>query len=125
MIPKTDKPIMLGAGWKPGNSSDLAAVHIAKNIKAKRLINLSNIDYVYNKDPKKYKDAKSIKEISWIDFRNLLPKDWGPGSNVPFDPIAAKEAEELHLEVVILNGKNIVNLEKCLNSEEFIGTKIK
>jgi uridylate kinase len=125
VIPNTDKPIMLGAGWKPGNSSDLAAVHIAKSLGAKKLINLSNVDYVYNKDPKKFPDAEKIESSTWVDFRNILPKNWDPGLNAPFDPVAAKEAQELGLEVIVLNGRNIANLEKCLDGKEFMGTKIK
>ncbi len=124
-ILETDKPIILGAGWKPGNSSDLAAIHSAISVGAKKIINLSNIDYVYNKDPKKYNDAVKIEQISWVDFRKLLPEEWDPGLNTPFDPIAAKKAESVGIEVDILNGKNISNLEKCLNGEDFVGTKIK
>jgi len=124
-IPKTDKPIVVGGGWKPGNSSDLAAVHGAKSIGATKIINLSNIDYVYNKDPKKFPEAKAIKEVSWGDFREIIPKVWGPGINSPFDPIAAKEAESLGLEVVIMNGKNIENLKNYLDNKAFIGTVIK
>ena len=124
-LPKTTRPILLGGGWKPGNSSDLSAVHSAKNIGAKKVINLSNIDFVYDKDPKKYPDAKPLKEMSWKDFREFFPKEWDPGANVPFDPIAALEAEELSLEVVIMNGKNIENLKNYLDGKEFVGTLIK
>jgi len=124
-IPKTDKPIIVGGGWKPGNSSDLMAVYSAKSLGATKIINLSNIDYVYNKDPKKFLDAKPIKEVSWSDFREIIPKEWGPGINSPFDPIAAREAESLGYEVVILNGKNIENLKNYLDNKEFIGTVIK
>ena len=123
-VADTGKPIMIGAGWKPGNSSDLAAVRIAKNIKAKKLINLSNVDYVYDKDPNKFKDARKIEQVSWTDFRKILPGKWDPGLSTPFDPIAAKEAEELGLEVIIMNGKNISNLENYFNGEDFLGTKI-
>ena len=125
LIPNTDKPILLGAGWKPGNSSDLAAIHCAISVGAKKVINLSNIDYVYDKDPKKYNDAKIIKEISWKDFIALLPKVWEPGLNMPFDPIAAKKAESKTIEVAILNGENISNLGQYLNGGDFVGTKIK
>jgi len=124
-IPKTNKSIIVGGGWKPGNSSDLATVHSAKSIGATKIINLSNIDYVYNKDPKKFLDAKPIKEISWSDFREIIPKEWGPGINSPFDPTAAREAESLGYEVAILNGKNIENLKNYLDNKEFIGTVIK
>ncbi len=124
IIPITSKSVLIGGGWKPGNSSDLAAVHAAESIGAKKLINLSNIDYVYDKDPKKFLDAIKIEQSSWSDFLTILPEEWGPGLNVPFDPIAAKKAEELGLEVVIMNGKNIENLKKYLDGKEFIGTVI-
>lgn len=125
MIPKTDKSIIVGAGWKPGNSSDLATIHSAISVSARKVLNLSNVDYVYDKDPKQYPDAKKIEKISWTDFIKLLPEKWGPGLNTPFDPIAARKAQLANIEVNILNGKNISNLEKCLNNEEFLGTKIK
>jgi uridylate kinase len=124
-VPNTDKSVLIGAGWKPGNSSDLAAVHTANSVGAKKVINLSNIDYAYDKDPKKFPDAKIIKESSWADFRKILPTEWDPGLNAPFDPIAAKKAEELGLEVVIMNGKNIENLKKYLDGEEFVGSVIR
>ena len=109
---------------KPGSSTDFGAVLLAKGNGSKKVINLSNIDYAYDKDPNKYPDAKKIEKISWSEYRSLIPAEWNPGLSTPFDPIASKLAEEEKLEVSILNGKNIANLEKCLNGEEFIGTKI-
>lgn len=124
-IPEINKSVIVGGGWKPGNSSDLAAVYSAKSIGARKIINLSNIDYVYDKDPKVNPDAKPIDKISWSDFRTLFSTEWNPGANVPFDPTAAKEAESLGYEVVILNGKNIENIKNYLDGKEFIGTVIK
>jgi uridylate kinase len=125
LIPETDKPIIVGGGWKPGNSSDLSAVHSARSVGATKIINLSNIDFVCDKDPKKFPDAKPIEKMSWSDFRNLFGGEWNPGTNVPFDPIAAREAETLYYEVVILNGKNIENLKSYFDGNSFVGTVIK
>lgn len=125
LIPQTDKPIIVGGGWKPGNSSDMAAIYSAKSIGATKIINLSNIDYVYDKDPKNNSDAKAIDRMSWSDFKSLFPEDWNPGVNAPFDQIAAREAEKLGYEVIVLNGKNIKNLRNYLDNKEFIGTVIK
>ena len=119
------KAVIVGAGWKPGWSTDYDAVMMAKQVGAKKIINLSNIEYVYDKDPKKYDDARKITESSWADFRVLLPKEWISGLNSPFDPIAAQEAESLGIEVAIMNGRNIENLKKYLDGEKFIGTIIK
>jgi len=120
-----DKQIIVAGGWKPGASSDNMAVNLAKTFSANKVINLSNIDYVYNKDPKKFPDAKPIEKMNWQEFFQLVGEDWQPGMNAPFDPIASKLAQELKLEVAILNGKNTQNLSDYLNGKNFIGTIIK
>lgn len=120
-----EKPIVIGGAYVPGHSSDIDAVLAAKTVNSKKIINLSNTDYVYDSDPKKNPNAKKIDKISWTDYRNLIPKEWNPGLNTPFDPIASKEAESLGLEVAILNGKNIENLKNYLDGKEFVGTMIK
>jgi uridylate kinase len=85
---------------------------------------MSNIKMAYDKDPKKHKDAKPIKEATWPEFRNIVGDTWTPGLNVPFDPIASKRAEELGLKVVILDGKDLSNLRKHLRGGKFVGTVI-
>lgn len=119
------KVILFSGGWKPGRSTDYLSVLLAKRFGADKILNLTNIDYVYDKDPKKFKDAKRIKNIHWKEFRKLIPKKWSPGLNAPFDPIASKEAEKTGLEVAILNGKKLKNIENYLNGKNFIGTLIK
>ncbi len=119
-----DNVVVYGAD-KPGSSTDLGAVMLAKENGAKQVINLSNIDYAYDSDPKINPSAKKIENISWAEYRKLIPVEWNPGLSTPFDPIASAMAESERIEVAILNGKNISNLSKCLNGEEFLGTKIK
>ncbi len=120
----TTKPVIIAAGWKPGWSTDYVATMFAKKLGATRLINLSNIDYAYDKDPKKYKSAVRIKETDWKSFRALLPKKWDPGLSAPFDPIAAREAEKAGVEVTIINGSKLRQVEKYLEGDTFVGTKI-
>ena len=119
-----DEPIVIAAGWQPGCSTDYDAVLIAKNIGATRLVNLSNIDYVYDSDPRKNPAAQKIEETSWAEFRKLIPEEWDPGLSSPFDPVAAKEAEALGLEVAIINGAKLEEFSNYLDGEAFIGTVI-
>lgn len=121
----TRKPVIIGAGYEPGWSSDYDAVYLANTYKIKKVANLSNIDYAYDKDPRQFPDAKKIKETSWTDFRKIVGDKWEPRMSKPFDPIASREAEKLGLEVAILNGKKLKNLEKYLNGEKFAGTVIR
>ena len=88
------------------------------------MINLSNIDYVYDKNPKKFKGAKPLKNISWKDFRKIVGNKWDPGLNLPFDPVASKLAEKLKLKVVVMNGKPLSNLKNLLSGRSFKGTVI-
>ena len=119
-----EKPIIIGSAYKPGSSSDWDAILAAKTVGAKKIINLSNIDYVYDSDPKMNPDAKRIEKISWKDYRALIPIDWTPRLNSPLDPVASKLAEEMGIEVIIMNGKPINNLARCLDGEKFMGTVI-
>ena len=119
------KNIIIGAGWKPGWSTDYDAVLLAKNIGARRIINLTNIDYVYDRNPKKFKEAKIIKEIGWGSYRNLVKKKWSPGLSTPFDPIAARQAEKARLEVIIINGGRLQRLRNVLAGRPFVGTIIR
>lgn len=125
IIRKAQEPVVVAAGWKPGWSTDYDAVLLAEDYNIPTILNLSNITELYDKDPKKFTDAKPISRISWPDFQALVGDEWIPGMNVPFDPIAAKRAVALGLEVVILEGKNLTNLERYFKGESFIGTVIK
>lgn len=122
---KAKESILIAAGYRPGNSTDYIAVLLAKHFDVKKIANLSNINYVCDKDPRTNPDAKEIKEISWPEFQKIVGDSWDPGANVPFDPIASKMAAQEGMEVVIMNGKNLENLEKYLDGEEFVGTTIK
>ncbi|MEK7071564.1 MAG: UMP kinase [Patescibacteria group bacterium] len=118
------EPIIIGSAYEPGHSTDWDAVLAAKNKNAKKIINLSNIDYVYDSDPKKNPNAKKIDKISWAEYRKIIPGSWTSGLNSPFDPTASEMAEKEGIEVVIMNGRPIDNLAKYLNGEKFSGTVI-
>jgi uridylate kinase len=135
---KTAKDIVVGAGWKPGWSTDYDAVLMAKSHNIKTIINLTNIDYVYDlpalptgqaggrqaKTPPDFTNAKPFKNVDWKTFRRLIGDKWTPGLSMPFDPRASKLAERLKLKVIMLNGKHLERLEDFLNSKPFIGTTI-
>lgn len=121
---KTNKKIIIASGWKPGWSTDFDAVLWAKTFGAKRVINLSNIYYVYDKDPRKYKHAKPIKNISWKAFLQQFGGAWKPRMHKPFDPIASKKAKQQGIMVIISKGTDIRNVKRILENKKFKGTVI-
>lgn len=124
IILKGSEKIVVAAGWKPGRSTDYIAVLLARNLGAKTVINITNTDFVYDKDPSKFSDARPLHATNWKDFRKLIGVDkWSPGLNTPFDPVAAKLAEKLKLRVAVM-GKDLHNIESFMTGKEFRGTLI-
>lgn len=124
VILKIDAALAIAAGWKPGWSTDFCAVTLCEDYGIHSMVNMTNVDQVYTKDPKKFPDAEPLIETTWKKYRSLVGDKWIPGMNVPFDPIASKLAQENDVTVRILNGKNLKNLEKALDGKQFVGTTI-
>jgi len=122
-VPDSAK-LVIASGYRPGSSTDLRAIQIAERVGSKKVINLSNIEYVYTADPKTHPEAEKIEDITWEDFRKLIPDEWDPGLNSPFDPVAAKEAEAKDIEVACIDGTKLLSLKNYLDGKPFTGTRI-
>ncbi len=118
----TDKKIICAGGWKPGCSTDKDAVLLAKTYGSPVVVNLTNIDYVYSKDPKRYPDAKIIKDAAWKEYFKMIPKKWSPRLNTPFDPVASRLAYKYRISTVIINGLKFDELAKYLRKKDYKGT---
>lgn len=116
--------LFIASGWRPGWSTDYDAVLLAQRFKADKIINASNITYVHEKDINLHPTAKPIKKISWRNYRKLIGSQWKPGLSAPFDPIAAKTAEEFKMTVIVTKGTDLENLKNILTNKKFKGTII-
>jgi len=121
---KTPARINVFSGWKPGRSTDFDAVKIAEVQGIKTVINLSNIDYVYDSDPRKNRKAKKLPQLSWKEFQRMFSPKWNPGAHVPFDPAGAALAAKRGIKVIVLNGAKLKNLAAVLRGHKFTGTTI-
>ena len=115
--------VLIAAGWKPGWSTDYDAVLLAKTFNARTVINMTSVDYLHDKDPRIYKNARIIKTTDWYGLRSIVGDTWKPGMNVPFDPIAAKQGQKLKLRLVLI-GKNLNNLKNFFDGKKFRGSVV-
>ena len=122
IIRKVEENVVVASGWKPGWSTDFCATLVCEDYGVKTIINMSNIEAAYDKDPRKFPDAKVVKKATWSEFRKIVGDEWTPGMNAPFDPVAARHSEELGLKAVILKGTNFENLQNYLDGKDFVGT---
>lgn len=123
-IKKLGHAVTVSSGWQPGWSTDYDAAALAVDFKAPAFIVAGKPAYVYSRDPHLFKNAVAISELSWKAYRKMIPKKWVPGSHAPVDPIAAKLAESSGTDAIILNGKDLKNLEALLLGRDFRGTII-
>jgi len=117
------KKLLIGAGWKPGCSTDYDAVVLAKTYGVKTVINITNVDYLHDKNPAIYKKTKIIKEANWKTMRIIVGSKWTPGLNSPFDPEAVKLAQKLKLKLVLI-GPDLKNLDNLLHNKKFKGSVV-
>lgn len=109
--------------YKPNQTSDATAAEIAEYFKT-TFINLTNVSGLYTKNPKKYKNAKLIQNISWKELYKMATKDkFKPGQHFILDQTAAKMIMENKITTYIL-GKNLKNLHNLLKGRKFTGTII-
>lgn len=110
--------------YKPNQTSDSTAAEIAKTFKAKSFINLTNVKGLYTKNPKKYKDAKLIKKITWEKFDKIARSiKYKPGQHFVLDQNASKIIKKHKIPTYIL--RDTKQLDNVLKEKKFIGTLIK
>ena len=125
------KPILTVGAWKPGKSTNMDAVLMAEKFGSQSIINLSNVDHVYDKNPHEYPDAKPLEKVSWEDYEKIIECRTGKykrkhkaGDHLPFDPIATQKEKELGLQVYFIDGNNFESVDNVCNKEDFEGTRI-
>ncbi len=124
VIRKVEEQVLVASGWKPGWSTDYCATLLCEDYGVKTVINLSNIEQVYDADPRTNPDAKPLDHVSWTEFRKLVGDTWTPGMNAPFDPIAAKHSQELGVKTVVMSGADFTNIQNYFDGKPFLGTVI-
>ena len=121
-----EKLIKVGAGSRPGVSSDMSALKAAVQMGTQKVISLKNVDGVYSADPKNNPSARRLERISWSEYFDIIgnPDTHEPGGNYPIDPVTAKEAEKLAVQFIIVPGSDLNNVRQTIVGGEFVGTVV-
>ena len=118
----TEKIVVMG-GTEPAHSTDAVGSILAEFIGADLLINATSVDGLYDKDPKKYNDAKMYEEITPKEMMKVLSsKEIKAGTYEFFDMTAIQIINRSNIKTRIVNGEYPENILKAINSG--IGTTI-
>jgi uridylate kinase len=117
--------IVVMGGTSPAHSTDAVAALLAEYIRAGLLINASNVEGVYDKDPKKNKDAKLLKKLRVEELVEMVKSySAGAGEYELVDILAAKIIQRSKIETIFLNGRNLDNMKSAIEGKKFVGTLI-
>ena len=106
--------LVFGCGTgSPFFSTDTAAALRAAEISADALIKATNVDGIYNKDPRKFDDAVKIDRITYLDVLNKK-------LNV-MDTTATSLCMDNNIPIVVFDINQHGNLKKVVQGEQ-IGT---
>jgi isopentenyl phosphate kinase len=110
-------------------SGDQMISRLAEAFNPKKVVLAMDVDGIFNKDPKKFKDAKLITEINPANFQGIF-QGLEPLSNDVTGGIKGKLLELVNLankgfDSQIINALKPGRLKKALLGDEIIGTKVK
>lgn len=119
----TGKIVVVG-GLQPGQSTNAVAALIAERTKADILINATNVDGVYTKDPKKDPRAEKLDQVTIKEIQEIIGgKGFFAGKYELFDIVALKILERSKIPTWIINGEDPGNILRTIAGEK-IGTQI-
>jgi uridylate kinase len=123
LLKKNDFVFCGALRYVKNQTSDSTSARLAEYFNTD-FINLTNVKGLYDKNPKKFKSARFIPEISHKDFYKMAKKiHYKPGQHFVLDKPAAKIIKKHNITAYIL-GEDMNNFDNLLNKKHFVGTCI-
>jgi uridylate kinase len=116
--------ILVMGGLKSGMTTDTVAALIAERVNADLLVKATDQDGVYNKDPKKHRDAVKRDHLSFDDLADVFSENkHKAGIHQIIDPEAVKILKRKRVRLVVVNGFKPENILAAVKGEK-IGTVV-
>lgn len=116
------KVVTLG-GLQPGQSTNAVAMLVAELVGADLVVNATDVDGIYDKDPKVYADAKLIPRISIRELKELIRVKSLAGTYELFDSLAISIAERSRIKVFFINAFKVKAFEEAMKGIA-VGTEL-
>lgn len=117
--------ILVMGGTKPGQTTDAVAAHLAWLSEADLLLIASNVAGVYDSDPKVNQEATLYPRLSTAELLDLASKkEHTPGYTGIIDPVAAELIHKKKIKTVVVDGRDLGNMEKAIKGASYTGTLI-
>jgi uridylate kinase len=121
---KKSRIVVMG-GTRPSRTTDGVSARLAEKVRAKRLVNASNVDGVYTKDPKRHRDARRMTSMTYDELVELSSITKGlAGPTAIFDIVGARIIKRARIPLLVLDGRDLVTLRDAILGRRFKGTTV-
>lgn len=119
------KAVVMG-GTIPGITTDTDSVLLAEAIGAERLVNISNVDAIYDSDPRKNPNAKKFAKMTYEELNALAGASdmRKAGTNFVFDLLACKLIARSKIETHFVSFKKMADVEAAIEGRKHGGTVV-
>lgn len=119
--------IVVMGGTSPGHTTDNVAIRLSIEANANICIIATNIDKVYDKDPRTSDDARPIESMTLSELQEIVgpPVHGKAGGSGVIDPIGVQAAIDHSLPLAVIDGRETARLESALSGKKFEGTSIR
>ena len=122
---RTGSPVILG-GTEPGHTTDGVAALVAVRIRAARVVNATDVDGVYDHDPRSDPKAHRIERLSWPEFRSMVHAGTSgeAGQNFLFDRLGVDALARARIPLLVVPGRDLANLEEAIAGRPCRGSRV-
>jgi len=122
---RVGSPVILG-GTEPGHTTDGVAALVAVRIRAARVVNATDVDGVYDQDPRTHPEARRIERLTWPEFRAMVQAGTSgeAGQNFLFDRLGVDALARAQIPLFVVPGRDLANLEDAISGRPFRGSRI-
>ncbi len=117
--------IVVMGGTTPGQTTDAVTIAVAELLGADLVIIGTDVDGIYDRDPKKYKRARLLEKVDVKELKRIVRIKGHKAKPVAvIDPVAVKLLEQSKIKTVVLNGRKIDNMRDLIEGRKFVGTVV-
>jgi uridylate kinase len=122
---RAGSPVILG-GTEPGHTTDGVAALVAVRIRAARVVNATDVDGVYDQDPRTHPHARRLERLTWPEFRAMVHAGTSgeAGQNFLFDRLGADALARAQIPLLVVPGRDLDNLEAAIVGRAFRGSQV-
>ncbi len=128
MIASISNKTIISGGFIPGQSTTTVSMEIAEAMNINRILILTDVDGIYDKNPKEFTDAQKYDKITIDDLEKVILGSGGENQSAAgeyriFDALSVQIFKRSNIMIRLINGNKSKDLDKILKSD-FLSSKL-